>query len=412
MLINFLDTSAILNGGIHKFNDIYVSPLVLTELENIKNNANKTEYLQFLARQAIRDIIASDGIVSEIIKPAIIDKKLKKYSFLSNIIDHRLLCEAQYLAERENASVQFITSDSALFLFAQEMPFIKPVYLAQEITDNQQTVDYCGWSRHYPTDEQLALVYSDPKINSLKCKTNEFAEIFSNNELKDVKFWNGEQYTGLKYTNFRNMFNENIAPRNLEQKMLFHLLQNEDIKIKLCLGSFGTGKSYLMLQHALKGIRDGRFSKIVFVRNNIITRGSRDIGFLAGSLIEKIKPYLMPIADLTTPDYLDELIATETLVPVPLSFMRGRDFSGNIVVFVDEAENLTKENIQLLIGRIGEGSELWVAGDLKQIDHKEFEKNNGINRMINTLTGHPLFGMVKLIKSERSVTASMADLLD
>jgi PhoH-like ATPase len=77
-----------------------------------------------------------------------------------------------------------------------------------------------------------------------------------------------------------------------------------------------------------------------------------------------------------------------------------------------EAENLTKQHIQLLIGRVGEGSNLWFDGDFKQVDSKVFENNNGLNIAIEKLNGHPLFGYVHLEKSERSETAAMADLLD
>ena len=194
--------------------------------------------------------------------------------------------------------------------------------------------------------------------------------------------WTGKKYITLKYGDFTGPLGDKIAPRNTEQKMLFHLLQENYTKIKLALGSFGTGKTMLMLQHALKGIRDGRFSKIVFVRNNIITKGSREIGFLGGSLVEKIYPYLMPIADLTSKDYLDQMLSDGTLEPVPLGFLRGRDFSNNTLIFVDEAENLTVQNLQLIIGRIGEGSTAFIAGDLKQIDHEDFEQNNGMKKMI------------------------------
>ena len=271
---------------------------------------------------------------------------------------------------------------------------------------------WSGWGKYYPSEQELSFIYSDPKINILRAQTNEFVEIYEGSELKDILHWNGHEYRNLKYNVFKGKMGEKIAPRNLEQKMLFHMLQEDDTKIKLCLGSFGTGKTYLMLQHALKGVQEGRFSKIVFVRNNVITRGSRDIGFLGGGLVEKIYPYLMPIADLTSQDTLDELIRSEVLEPVPLGFLRGRDFSNSTLVFCDEAENLTKQNIQLMIGRIGDGSQLWIAGDLKQIDHRDFEQNNGIRALINGLAGEPLFGMVKLVKSERSATAMLADRLD
>lgn len=407
-MINFLDTSAVLNGAIGVFDNIYISPLVLTELENIKNS-NRDEHVKYLARLAVRNILTSHKIKYCIAPQNKIERILKKYNFLSNINDHRLLCESFWLHKETDEELNFITSDGALALFARQIPGINWMFWEN---GRQEREEYCGWGRYYPNEEQMALLYSNPELNVLKAHTNEFCEIFEGNQIKDVLWWDGLRYKPLKYQDFKNAFGEKVAPRNLEQKMLFHLLQEDKTKIKLCLGGFGDGKTWCMLQHALKGIKDGRFQKIIFVRNNIITKGSRDIGFLGGSLIEKIKPFLMPIADLTTEDYLDELIQTGVLEPVPLGFMRGRDFSNGTLVFCDEAENLTKENVQLLIGRIGIDSELWICGDLKQIDHIEFEKNNGINKMIECLTDNNLFGMVKLIKSERSRTSQLADLMD
>lgn len=77
-----------------------------------------------------------------------------------------------------------------------------------------------------------------------------------------------------------------------------------------------------------------------------------------------------------------------------------------------ESENLTKEHIQLLMGRVDEGSELWIDGDVKQRDKAVFEKSRGLETMIERLAGNPYFGYVHLIKSERSKVAALADLLD
>ena len=409
MVINFLDTSAVLAGGLSEFDNIHISPITLQELEYIKTSALKDDATKVAARNAIKNIITHNLQTVSCQSDRKIESLFKKYNFLPKNNDSIILLNALFQQIHYHKQVHFITGDSAQYTFAQQLPIFQVTLYKEGHSDERQL---CGWGRYYPNEEILNLLYSDNKINSLKSPINEFAEIFVNGELKDVKCWNGENYNNLKYSTFKNIFNETIAPRNLEQKMLFHLLQDDNIKVKLAIGSWGTGKTYIMLQHALKGIKDGKFSRIIFVRNNIITKGSRDIGFLAGSMVEKIKPYLMPIADLTTPDYLDELIETETLVPVPLAFMRGRDFSNSSLVFVDEAENLTKENVQLLLGRIGDGSQLWFAGDLRQIDHYDFQKNNGLRILMNRLYGNPLFGMVKLIRAERSITSQLADLLD
>jgi len=71
----------------------------------------------------------------------------------------------------------------------------------------------------------MAMLYTDPKMNILKCKTNEFAEIYEGKELKDILFWTGEEYRKLKYKDIKNPYiNEIIKPRNIEQKMAFDLL--------------------------------------------------------------------------------------------------------------------------------------------------------------------------------------------
>lgn len=405
--MTFADTSAILNGCVDTYTDVWISRLTVAELENIKTSETKDSNIKYLARKAVRAIIFNNGYNVYHPNERKIDKFIKKHPTLSDINDHRIIAAAALLQKEKDYDVNFVTSDGAQYLAAKNIGLHVTFYEKKEDKD-----EYCGWKIVRPTNEQLAELYSHPENNIFAAKANEFVEIYVENELKDVQFWDGMKYRPLKYQNFKNTFGEKVAPRNLEQKMLFHLLQNENIKIKLCLGSFGDGKTWSMLQHALKGVKDGRFSKIIFVRNNVVTKGSRDIGYLSGNLVEKIRPYLMPIADLTSVEYLDELIETGILEPVPLAFMRGRDFSNGTLVFCDEAENLTKENIQLLIGRIGDESELWVAGDLKQIDDKIFERNNGIQKMVDRLKGNELFGMVKLIKSERSRTSQLADLLD
>lgn len=106
-----------------------------------------------------------------------------------------------------------------------------------------------------------------------------------------------------------------------------------------------------------------------------------------------------------------EMIDSHIIEPIHLGFIRGRDLK-RAIVLVDEGENITVEQAQLLIGRISEGSELWIAGDIRQCDSLTFEKNSGIIGMISCLKGNPLFGVVKLNESHRSQTAKLADLMD
>lgn len=167
-----------------------------------------------------------------------------------------------------------------------------------------------------------------------------------------------------------------------------------------------------MCSVAIDLLEHNKFEKIVYVRNNIEVKNSKPIGYLPGSYNEKLLPFAMPLADhLGGVDGLSLMVSHGQIEIVHLGFIRGRDIKNSIII-CSEAENLTKEHIQLLLGRVGEGSALWMNGDFKQCDAEIFERNSGLMVAVDKLKGHPRFGYVKLLKTERSETAAMADLLD
>lgn len=171
-------------------------------------------------------------------------------------------------------------------------------------------------------------------------------------------------------------------------------------------------KDFLMCSAAVEMLEKGKTDKIVFVRNNIEVKDSKPIGYLPGTNNEKLMPYAMVLADkLGGVDALEMMISRGQIEIAHLGFMRGRDIK-NSIVYCTEAENMTKEHIQLLMGRIGENSSLWINGDCRQTDMEVFRKNSGMQIAVDKLKGHPKFGYVRLMKTERSETAAMADLLD
>lgn len=202
-----------------------------------------------------------------------------------------------------------------------------------------------------------------------------------------------------------------MKPRNIEQKMAMHLLQNQDIKVKLLTSAWGGGKTLLALSYALEQVHNGRYAKLIFVRNNIIVADTKDIGFLPGDLKDKMSIWGAPLADhLGGPDMLDQLIDDGVIEIYPLSHIRGRSINNSIVI-CDECENMNDKLVTLLMSRIEEDSELIFCGDVAQIDNRKFEENNGIRSMLEHLSGEPLFGTVKLVKSERGPVARMCDLM-
>ena len=167
-----------------------------------------------------------------------------------------------------------------------------------------------------------------------------------------------------------------------------------------------------MTSTAVELLEKRKFDRIVWVRNTVEVKNSKPIGFLPGESNEKLLPFAMPLADhLGSVDELELMIRRGDIEIQHLGFIRGRDIR-NSIIMCSEAENLTKEHVQLLLGRVGEGSVLWLNGDCRQTDDKVFEQNSGLTAAIDRLKGNKLFGYVHLAKTERSETAALADLLD
>ena len=408
-MINFLDTSAILAGATDSFFNIYLSPIVISELEKIKTERDRDDEVKYLARKITREIIQNPNNFSYVcFSQKEITKELKKYNFLSDINDHRILCEAILLSKQMHQPVHFITSDGTLFLFAKQIKNLTTTFFVPK--DKELTEQYCGWRKCYPDVDTFSELYANLNNNTFNCQVNEFAIIYEEEQIKDVLFWNGLKYRPLNYKEFTSVLGERIKPRNLEQKMYLDLLQNKDIPIKLCLARFGTGKSFLALNYALHEVQTGRFDKIIFVKNNLEVKGSGKLGTLPGDTVSKLYPWLLQIEDMIGIEKFEEYLDNGQIEPAHLSSLRGRDLK-NCCIVVDEAENLLTSNIQLLLGRVAEGSEIIFCADVKQCDYYD-EKMSGIPKMIERLYGKQLFGMVKLLKTERSKVAAMADLLD
>lgn len=275
------------------------------------------------------------------------------------------------------------------------------------------TEEYLGFKEVTLSDEELALIYQKEPGYNLGCLVNEYLVVHNNaGEIVDSFRWNGEYFVRAPFKQISSRFGGKVKPRNIQQQLAVDMLYNPDITINMIAGRFGSGKTYLMCAAALELLEKGKYDKIVYVRNNVEVKNSKPIGHLPGSYNEKLLPFAMPLADhLGGTGGLEIMLNQGKIEIVHLGFIRGRDIK-NSIIMCSEIENMTKEHIQLLIGRVGEGSALWLDGDVKQVDMDVFVQNSGMQIALDKLKGHPRFGYVKLLKTERSETAAMADLLD
>ena len=407
LVYNVYDTSALLERDITEVENVYIPYLVFHELENIKTSSNKSDDVKAKARRIVREFAENKiPFKSGEINQKRIEKIRKKYNLPENN-DGLILAEAICL-DLDGNIVKFHTADMLLYLFAKQTGVVMANYIMQ---DEEKEEPWAGWAKYYPDEKQMSSLYANPQMNILNAPINQYCEIFQGNELKDILRWDGVQYQRLKYSNFRNTFlNTNIKPLNLEQKMAFDMLQNPNITVKVITGVPGGGKDYIQLLHALDMINKGLFDRIIYVRNLIPFKDAPEIGFLAGSLEEKISWGLGPIRSILGEEELASLEEQGIIQNVNLGFIRGQNFSRSLL-YVSEGQNISASGYRLLVSRCGEGSQIWINADYKQTDLDKFKRDNGIVQLTNSLKGNPLFGTVKLIETERSKTAELAAII-
>ena len=265
------------------------------------------------------------------------------------------------------------------------------------------------------SEEKLAAFYNNKElyIELFDLKENQYLLIKDlTGEVVDKYCYQNGELRQVMFMKLGGTFTGTIKPRNPEQVCLFDMLKDKTSKVKLVTGRFGSGKTLAMVYAALELIEKGKFDRIVWVRNNVAVKDAPEIGFLPGDDFAKLKPFLGPFLDHAGGEEgVKKLIDEDKLWVIPLGHLRGRSLK-NCILLCSECENFTKEHLQLLMGRIDEGSQLWLDGDLKQRDKLIFEKSAGIEKMVSRLTGKKLFAYVHLKKAERSEVAALADELD
>jgi PhoH-like ATPase len=271
---------------------------------------------------------------------------------------------------------------------------------------------YTGYIELELNGDEINELYQDGTISNYDFNENEYILVTHNGKLIDTYCYQDGILRKVGYNTTSNMYLGQIKPRNTQQNLVLDMLQDKSTKVKLVKGVYGSGKDYLMLSQALSLVEKGKFDKIVFIRPNITVADLPDIGALPGTADEKLAWTLGPFLDkVGGQEGVNMLIHSGQLEVVPLIFIRGRSFS-NSIIYVTEGQNMTTEITKLILGRVGEGSELWINADNRQTDKKVFERDNGVKKLVDKLTGHPLFGYVYMPLTERSDVANLANLLD
>jgi len=208
-------------------------------------------------------------------------------------------------------------------------------------------------------------------------------EYYKDNNEKYTYYTNYEYLSHKDRANFDNKFSK---PKNRSQENYQKMLNKKQLKIIVSTGPAGTGKTLLATENSIKQFLLGKCDKIIFTRPSVSV--DEELGFLPGTLEEKMAPWIRPIYDVLHtfihPNEVKELVEEKLIEIAPLGFMRGRTFK-NCWIIADEMQNSTISQMKMLLTRIGENTKLVITGDLEQNDiHNEM---NGLEDFLNKFKG-------------------------
>ena len=197
-------------------------------------------------------------------------------------------------------------------------------------------------------------------------------------------------------------------PRGPNQKTYVQHLNDPNVSVLLGVGPAGTGKTLFACATAVQEMRKGKVNKIILTRP--VVPVEEDIGFLPGSLINKMHPWTRPIFDILEEFYsqrdIDSMVHSGAIEISPLAFMRGRTFKDAFII-ADEMQNSSPNQMLMLATRLGEGSRMVVTGDLKQSDRCE---NNGLLDLMNRIYEYNKFAELSQDQLHNSSSPSYHDI--
>lgn len=348
-----------------------------------------------------------------------IDSSYDSSNSLDQYGDLRILsCAAKLKKDFPNKNVIIVTRDINLRIRAKAMGLGAEKYEKKEFAPTEL---YTGFRtiNDYATGLELADKLSikcgdDEELN--KMFQNEFV-LFTDNAGDGVS-------TGRKIGDEIVMVEEQtmwgLKSRSMEQLFASDLLMDDSLPLVSIIGRAGGGKSLMAIAAGLELVlNQNRYSRFMIYRP-IQAMGS-DIGYLPGTIEEKLEPHFAAISDSMQllfsgkskkqdgwKDQLYQYISSGVIQQEALTYIRGRSIS-NAFILIDEAQNLKKDEIKTILTRAGEGSKIVLTGDIEQIDNSSLDPiNNGLTYIVDKFKDQELAGHITLLKGERSPLATLA----
>lgn len=424
-----LDTSVLLSdpGALFRFAEhaVVLPVVVITELEKKRHDPE----IGYFARRALRLL---DGLREQHLRldfPVPVgeqggtlrvelnhsDLDILPSGMRLGDNDTRILAVAQNLAN-EGLEVTVVSKDLPMRVKASALGLGAEEYRAELASDDS----YSGVAEIDLDEEAMATLWDEERLDGvdaaadLPLGTGLILNSPRGHALGRVD--RGEGGTaGLRLVRGdREVFG--VHGRSAEQRLAIDLLLDTQVGIVSLGGRAGTGKSALALAAGLEAVLERQQHRRVMVFRPLYAVGGQELGYLPGDQQEKMNPWGQAVFDtlgsIVSQNVLDEVEARGLVEVLPLTHIRGRSLHDAFVI-VDEAQSLERNVLLTMLSRIGQNSKVVLTHDVAQRDNLRVGRHDGIAAVIEKLKGHPLFGHVTLMRSERSdIAALVTDLLE
>ena len=408
-------------------NDIVVPLKVLEEIDHNKKrqdgagiNARKTIRMLDSYREkgslhkGVR-IAKGKGIIQ--VKGYDADVLPKEYD--ASTPDNQIIATA--LTERtlhKKRKVIVVSRDINMRVKCDSIGLLSEDYIEGQVVKDMSYV-YTGTTSHLVDEQVIDKFYSREDVvlekDEIKLYPNQFVMLVSNSNEKKTALARFVNYsTPLQRIPQKKDGIWGVHAKNKEQAFALDLLMNPDIDIITLVGKAGSGKTLCAIAAALEQTMEGdNIYKRVIVSRPIQPMG-KDIGYLPGTMEEKMNPWLAPIEDNlrflmgNDKETLQMYMDSGTIEIEALTYIRGRSIA-NAFIIIDEAQNLTIHELKTIVTRVGEGTKIVLTGDIEQIDNVYTdETSNGLTHAVEKFKDYELAGHIILQKGERSKVATLA----
>ena len=310
-----------------------------------------------------------------------------------------------------------VTRDINMRVKCDSLGILTEDYITNKVVTDRNKL-FTGFAKHLVDDQIVDHIYEGREVSfekeEGKFKPNQFLMLVSNANEKKTALVRFKNYNVplQKVSEFKSGI-WGLKPRNKEQMFALDVLLDPNIPIVTLVGKAGCGKTLLAIAAGLDQVlEENRYKKLVVSRP--VQPLGKDIGYLPGTMEEKMRPWLMPIQDNIDhllngkKDNMGIFFDNGTIQIEALTYIRGRSIS-NAFIVIDEAQNLTIHELKTIITRVGENTKIILTGDIEQIDSVYLDStSNGLSYAVEKFKDHELSGHMTLIKGERSKVATLA----